>query len=110
MLRGAKHDQRRSYPPEGETLRRPCGPEEDSGIRASHWRGRLKDLMAEKRKCDRSLHFNREGHVRMTEEEEGIYKTSANEMHQQAHRHFSNQFALSLIDWTLTIEYLYLSQ
>ena len=33
--------------PEGEAVRRPCGPEEDGVVRASHWRGRLEEAIEE---------------------------------------------------------------
>ena len=34
-------------PPEGEAGRRPCGPEEDGAVRASHWRGRPEKAIEE---------------------------------------------------------------
>ena len=34
-------------PPEGEAVWRPCGPEEDGVVRASHRRGRLEEAIEE---------------------------------------------------------------
>ena len=34
-------------PPEGEAVWRPCGPEEDGVVRASHWRGHLEEAIEE---------------------------------------------------------------
>ena len=37
----------RGDPPEVEAVRRPCGPEEDGVVRASHWRGHLEEAIVE---------------------------------------------------------------
>ena len=37
----------RGDPPEGEAVRRPCGPEEDGVVRASRWRGHLEEAIEE---------------------------------------------------------------
>ena len=44
--RDSQRGQRRP-PPEGEAVRRPCGPEEDGVVLASHWRGRLEKPIEE---------------------------------------------------------------
>ena len=49
-------------PPEGEAVRRPCGPEEDGVVRASHWRGHLEEAIEEEEEqtmgsnCARTIH------------------------------------------------------
>ena len=37
----------RGDPPEGEAVRRPCGPEEDGVVRARNWRGLLERAIEE---------------------------------------------------------------
>ena len=43
----------RGDPPEGEAVRRPCGPEEDGVVRASHWRGNLGEAIEEEEEDNR---------------------------------------------------------
>ena len=42
----------RGDPPEGEAVRRPCGPEEDGVVCASHWRGFLEQAIEEEEDDD----------------------------------------------------------
>ena len=45
--RGSQRGQSEETPPEGEAVRRSCGPEEDSVVRASRWCGHLKEAIEE---------------------------------------------------------------
>ena len=52
----------RGYPPEREAVRRSCGPEEDSVVRAIRWCGHLKEAIEEEeedRKSNRTRQKNK---------------------------------------------------